>query len=523
MIRDREDTGLPVAAKETGTVDVDGVMRDGRRQFHANFLSQCDRLMALAPKIPDDSASLDEAKTLLHRLAGLGGTLGFHRVSIEAARIEDQLRTSPADTSALKRMGATLHAALVDDLAQPTSDRPSPSSSWTGRPMTILLIEDEPVQRAILTAQLRQAGHRPVSLASGEHAIQSARLARPDVILLDVEMPGVDGHEVCRMLKADAALATIPIAFLSAHSDADDRLAGLSFGADDFLTKPVDPRELALRLQLLSKRRASAEDRTTPQVLAYEDFCPAAIKQLAAHGAALGLIRMAPERLADAAILLRDEVRHRDLCGRYDSSHLVVLLPQVGAGAARDRLTSVVEKCRAHDMAGVFAGVAASPCAGGRSLEDLLEEADEALAAARDEDVPAALRPETPSAVKTEALAPLVVVGDDDPDVVRILDAHLAASGFRRVLAFDGARALQEVRAHQPIVLVLDLMMPRMSGFDVLTGLKELGDARPRVIVLSARGREDDVIRAFSLGADDFMTKPFNPQELVARIARLVR
>jgi len=129
--------------------------------------------------------------------------------------------------------------------------------------------------------------------------------------------------------------------------------------------------------------------------------------------------------------------------------------------------------------------------------------------------------------VRPEAAAnevkPMVVVGDDDPDVVRIVDAHLASEGYRRVLAFDGIRTLEEVRAQRPDVLVLDLMMPRMTGFDVLAGLRDMGDARPRVIVLSARGREEDVIRAFGLGADDFVAKPFNPQELLARIARLVK
>jgi two-component system, OmpR family, response regulator VicR len=64
--------------------------------------------------------------------------------------------------------------------------------------------------------------------------------------------------------------------------------------------------------------------------------------------------------------------------------------------------------------------------------------------------------------------------------------------------------------------------MPRLTGFDVLAGLRDLEGHRPRTIVLSARGREDDVIRAFSVGADDFMTKPFNPQELLARVGRLV-
>jgi two-component system, OmpR family, alkaline phosphatase synthesis response regulator PhoP len=78
------------------------------------------------------------------------------------------------------------------------------------------------------------------------------------------------------------------------------------------------------------------------------------------------------------------------------------------------------------------------------------------------------------------------------------------------------------VKTVRPAVLVLDLMMPKLTGFDVLARLREMA-VRPRVIVLSARGREEDVMRAFDLGADDYMAKPFSPQELLARITRLLR
>jgi DNA-binding response OmpR family regulator len=79
------------------------------------------------------------------------------------------------------------------------------------------------------------------------------------------------------------------------------------------------------------------------------------------------------------------------------------------------------------------------------------------------------------------------------------------------------------VQANTTDVLILDLMMPRLSGFDVLAQLRDHAGPRPRIIVLSGRGREQDVMRAFDLGADDYMTKPFNPRELVARIARLLK
>jgi DNA-binding response OmpR family regulator len=89
-------------------------------------------------------------------------------------------------------------------------------------------------------------------------------------------------------------------------------------------------------------------------------------------------------------------------------------------------------------------------------------------------------------------------------------------------VAFDGVAAVEAVKAQKPALLVLDLMMPKQTGFAVLQQIQSL-PAPPRVVVLSGRGREEDVTRAFELGADDYLTKPFNPQELMARAARLLR
>ena len=114
------------------------------------------------------------------------------------------------------------------------------------------------------------------------------------------------------------------------------------------------------------------------------------------------------------------------------------------------------------------------------------------------------------------------MLADDDPEVAHIVDAHMRAGGFSTTIAFDGQQAIEAVEREQPDVLILDLMMPKMTGFDVLHRIRALAN-KPRVIVLSARGREQDVTRAFDLGVDDYMMKPFSPQELRARIGRLLR
>jgi DNA-binding response OmpR family regulator len=496
------------------------VMRESRHAFASSFGNQCDGIAARAADAAIGGASAEEAIAWLHKMAGLGGTLGFDHVSVKAAELETALRAATLAPDDLLRGLDAMRSAFAQDVTTPARHAAPLEQLAT---LAVLLVEDEPIQRQVVTAQLRKLGHRVSSVDCGEDVIAAARSNAPDVILLDVELPGIDGYSVCRLLKADPALAAIPIAFLSAHGGIDHRVTGLSYGAEDFLTKPIDPRELALRLQLMTRRGRRPEQAAVYSVLSYDAFCEQARAELLRDRAAIALIRTPAGKAADVAAFARDEIRRRDLCGEYDRSHVAVLLPDTSGSSACARVASIVEKCRGDGVSGVYAGVAASTTAGGRTLEELLEEADEALAVARYENQAAARKPEEPRRdAASQVDQALVLVADDDPDVVRILDSHLAAGGYRRTLTFDGVRALEEVRAQTPDVLVLDLMMPRMTGFDVLAGIRDL-EPRPRVIVLSARGREEDVVRAFGLGADDFIAKPFNPQELLARIARLVK
>ena len=155
----------------------------------------------------------------------------------------------------------------------------------------------------------------------------------------------------------------------------------------------------------------------------------------------------------------------------------------------------------------------------GAALDTLFEQADQALAHARSR---GQLLVEFAHGGAAGA-SPMVLLTDDDPEVTRITDAHVRAGGYRTQLAFDGEAALQAIREQKPDAVVLDLMLPKRTGFDVLAELRQMPAPRPSVLVLSARGREEDVTRAFALGADDYMIKPFSPQELIARLGRLLR
>lgn len=118
-------------------------------------------------------------------------------------------------------------------------------------PHLILIVEDEPSVARLARDYIEKAGFRTVLAADGEAALQAARRDKPDLVVLDLNLPGMDGLEVSRSLRRESQL---PIIMLTARSEESDRLIGLELGADDYITKPFSPRELVLRVRAVLRR-----------------------------------------------------------------------------------------------------------------------------------------------------------------------------------------------------------------------------------------------------------------------------
>lgn len=117
-----------------------------------------------------------------------------------------------------------------------------------------------------------------------------------------------------------------------------------------------------------------------------------------------------------------------------------------------------------------------------------------------------------------------ILVVDDEPDITGLVAYHLARAGYRVSTAASGPEAIRSALEERPDVVILDLMLPGVSGYDVLADLRSRPETRDvGVILLSARREEEDRIRGLSLGADDYLTKPFSPQELTLRVAAVLR
>jgi two-component system response regulator BaeR len=153
-------------------------------------------------------------------------------------------------------------------------------------PVDIAIVEDEPELAALVADYARAAGYAPTVYHDGAAALAALRARMPDLVVLDLMLPGLDGLALCRALRADPAGADVPVVMVTARVEEIDRLLGLEAGADDYLCKPFSPRELMARIKAILRRSARGRSvEPAPPALAID----AAARRIALHGRALDL------------------------------------------------------------------------------------------------------------------------------------------------------------------------------------------------------------------------------------------
>ena len=288
-------------------------------------------------------------------------------------------------------------AAALDDTF--TSSAESPSSA-----PCILVVDEQPHNIALLTEVLEHEKYEVWPATNGADALKEAGMLMPDLILLDVNMPGMTGYEVCRQLKADPRTQHIPVIFVSALDESWDKVQGFSVGGTDYITKPIDTLEALVRI--------------------------------------------------DHQIQIR---------------------------VTRTQLLSALENDQRQD--------AAQPSA-----------------------------PLQRAASGVEPSASIMVV-DDDPRNLSLLTHLLEEEAYNVWQAATGAEVLRFAPKILPDLILLDIHLPDISGYDVCLQLK-MNDATKRipVIFISALKETWDKVKGFAVGGNDYVTKPLEILELHCRI-----
>jgi DNA-binding response OmpR family regulator len=277
------------------------------------------------------------------------------------------------------------------------------------RRSTILIVDDNPDNLRVLSDLLLESDCELSIATDGEMALEQAGYVDPDLILLDVLMPEMDGFETCNRLKTDPATQDIPIIFMTALGDTVDKLRGFALGAVDYIAKPAQAEEVLARINV--------------------------------H---LALRRTARLLQAENALLRQQNTTLRQ-----------AIQPQT------QPTLNPSETPRRHTL----------------------------------------------------------LIVDDNPENLRVLSALLADSGCDILVATDGEMALEQAKYVHPELILLDVLMPEMDGFEVCQRLRsDPSTAEIPVIFMTALTDTLDKVRGFSLGAVDYITKPFQAEEVLARI-----
>jgi len=288
-------------------------------------------------------------------------------------------------------------------------------------PATILVAEDSLVIRAVVRSQLEEQGYRVVEAADGESALSHCAEIRPDAVLLDIEMPGLDGHEVLVRLKADPALTDIPVVFLTGRTGTIDMVQGLRAGAHDYLKKPFEPAELIARIggavRIKRLQDQLRERNAELHALSRTDALTGTFNRRHMDAELTRLISAARRHNQMHSVIMFDidhfkqvndaeghpggdivlqefarrvlaSVRTEDIVGRWGGEEFLAILPMTnieGAAHLAERVRAAVGdlpvSIAGHDRAiTVSAGCA---CAQGRGVVDLVHRADAALYAAK--------------------------------------------------------------------------------------------------------------------------------------------
>ncbi|HEV7843527.1 MAG TPA: diguanylate cyclase [Pyrinomonadaceae bacterium] len=295
----------------------------------------------------------------------------------------------------------------------------------------ILVADDEPINRSLIQRRLERAGYRVLTAQNGREAVEKARSERPDLIILDVMMPVMDGLEACQLIKGDEATRDTPVIFLSARDETDIKVSGLSLGANDYISKPFKAEELLARvyvaLRLKRERdqlRKRAEDAVRRADVAQERAMTDALTGLLnryglqhiltremsetrrynrplsslmidldyfkavndLHGHAAG-----DTALQQVATVLTEHVRGSDVVFRYGGEEFLVLLPETdleGAISLAEKIRHAAESRSFGDGEHVFALTLSAGAASlwdNESGNDMIARADMALYQAKEQ------------------------------------------------------------------------------------------------------------------------------------------
>jgi two-component system cell cycle response regulator len=405
----------------------------------------------------------------------------------------------------------------------------------------ILVIEDNFKNMKLVRSLLKLGGYAVLEAGDAEQGLEMAHRHRPDLILMDIQLPGMDGLAATKIIKADDALQQIPVVAFTSYAMRGDDTKGYAVGCDGYISKPLDTRSFLdqIRSFLQGASRACDPGSTVatrrPKVLIVDDV-PTNVKLLegklascdyeilrAFNGeAALETIRTAMPDLILLDVMMPGidgyEVTRR-VKQTPQTQHIPIILVTALDGAqdkvrglevgAEEFLTKPVN--RAELLARV------------RSMLKLKRYREQLLVRTQSEKQIYTAEQQPTGASPLRQAQRVLLVEDDQKDI-KFYQTVLQQEPFELVVVQDGVEALHTAMHEKIDLILLDILLPRLDGFEVCQKLKSLDQTKDiQIALITCLDDLDSKIKGVQLGADDFLIKPVDPKELLARVSVLLK
>ena len=415
---------------------------------------------------------------------------------------------------------------------------------------TILIIDDDVELLELLERVLREYGYQILITSEPEDGLSILEEEKIDLVLLDIILSEIDGFSLFKKMRSMDFQE--PVIFLSAKDNVEDKVKGLELGAEDYITKPFEIKELKARIDSVlekynnfknkiikdqltdaytknyfqesaqeEKERFSRGDkRFSVAFIDLDDF--KAINDNYGH-------LIGDELLKEFAQFLFHNLRKIDQVYRFGGDEFLVLFPETSAQEAYTVLQRLKEKFTNYNFSNLnldkkieleFSSGIAEIKSPKDEIKAVLEKADQALYDVKQNNKG---RVKISHQVAETRENKNILIIDDENVIVDLIRTRLNSLGYNIKYSSNGKEGISLVEKTAPELIILDLMMPKLNGFEVIRQLKSDPDTEDiKIIVLSSKQSDKDINRTFELGADDYLSKPFSLAELENRVKRII-
>lgn len=402
---------------------------------------------------------------------------------------------------------------------------------------TILVIEDNQFNRKLVRTLLQLGEYHVLEAVDAESGLKLVRERRPTMVLMDIQLPGMDGLEATRTIMKDPDLKDTPVVALTARAMCGDEEKALEAGCVGYITKPIDTRDFldtVNRYKHQKPKTAPGKGDYRHRILIVDDD-PVNTKLLTSM--------LPTDKYAVITALTGEMCLEKTMREHPDLILLDIMMPgldgyEVTRQLKKDSTTQNIPVMlitaldeQADKIKGLEAGAddfLNKPVntfelrARVQSLLRLKVYHEQLKTRSQSEN--SVLMPSVPGAGEETIYSPLILVVEDDEKDVRLFQKYLDPEGFRLKIIGDGEAAIEFAREESIDLILLDIMLPGMDGFEVIKQLKKMAKHRNAQLVVVTQ--VDDLkskILGINLGIDDYLIKPINREELIARVHSLLK